>query len=239
MFKKIYKEINNSIPVNEELLSSLLEEAQKPVKRVKFTRFYRYGSVVAAALILTVSAIAVSKIGIPVTEARPVKSDTATISDQITETQADEPIKESSATQFDAYNVKQEDSLTEEKSLARARGISQETDIDEYSADLEADLSNIALPDGVIRLSETVPYEFDEAGNDTVIVYSNGHKTLNLTITANTEYVAEMLELHPNNRVYGNDGYISAYVLKENSGYIVDCCNFTESEVEFLINSLK
>lgn len=45
------------IPAREELLKSLMAEAEKPRKVVKFKNLYRYGSVAAAAVILIVAAI--------------------------------------------------------------------------------------------------------------------------------------------------------------------------------------
>ncbi len=58
MYKKQYKDANDSIPVNEELLNSLIAKAESSVKVVKFKNIYKYSAAVAAALILAVSAIA-------------------------------------------------------------------------------------------------------------------------------------------------------------------------------------
>ena len=58
MFKQQYKDANDSIPVNEELLNSLIAEAESSVKVYKFKNIYKYGTAVAAALILAVSAFA-------------------------------------------------------------------------------------------------------------------------------------------------------------------------------------
>ncbi len=239
MFKKVYKEINDSIPVNNELLQSLLSEAEKPVKRVKFKNIYRYGGVAAAALLLTVSAIGVSEIGFPAAKSKPVKSDIATASDTAAEQKVQgnaKAIQEESISDSSVYY-----DTVQAENTNKARSIPEKEAADSYSADMDIDLTVISLPEGVVRLGEAAiaSAEADSsADSDRVITYSDGHKSLKLTITYNLEFINDMLAKHPSNRVYGDDGYIGAYVLKDGFGYRVDCYNFTEDEVTALLLSL-
>ena len=54
MFKKLYKEANDQIPINTELLEKLKNEAVSPKKK-SFAAIYKYGFAAAALLIVTVS----------------------------------------------------------------------------------------------------------------------------------------------------------------------------------------
>ena len=63
MFKEQYKAANNSIPVNEELLKSLMAKAERPQKVIKFKNIYKIGTAVAAVLVLAVSISAITFLG--------------------------------------------------------------------------------------------------------------------------------------------------------------------------------
>lgn len=55
MFDKLYKEANDSIPVNQELLECLKCEAAKEKKEKPYGFIYRYGYIAAAIVLVTVS----------------------------------------------------------------------------------------------------------------------------------------------------------------------------------------
>ena len=55
MFKKYYKEANDDIKTNRELIGKIFEEAEKTVVTNKKAKIYRFGMVAAAALVLAVS----------------------------------------------------------------------------------------------------------------------------------------------------------------------------------------
>ena len=62
MFKDLYKDANNSIPANDELLQELLKKADAPVKIRKFRNIYKIASVAAAVLIIAVFAASLNLI---------------------------------------------------------------------------------------------------------------------------------------------------------------------------------
>ncbi len=270
MFKKIYKEVNDSIPVNEELLNSLLKKAEQPVKVIKLKSVYKYGTAIAAVLVLAASLIALPNLN-------KTKNSVKTSQDSIALTASDSEKKltnEEPTNKALSYNEIQTESKEVQKSksidsdeiqeysvdvakesmkeselavandtLAVMRGLNEEMNIDEYLAILGFDLSDMVLPYGFKRLNETTPIYRDENEDiilcECVITYSYENKYLNLTVTPNKEYISEMLSKYPDNRVFGNDGYIGAYILKDNGGYSVDCYNFTPDEVDALVLSLK
>ncbi len=65
MFKKLYKEANDEIPVNTELLAKLRKEAAKEKKHPPYSFIYKYGFAAAAVLIITVSLSVLPKLKIP------------------------------------------------------------------------------------------------------------------------------------------------------------------------------
>ncbi len=62
MFKDLYKNANDSIPANDDLLQELLKKADAPVKIRKFRNIYKIASAVAAVLIIAVFAASVNLI---------------------------------------------------------------------------------------------------------------------------------------------------------------------------------
>ncbi len=55
MFKKYYKEANDDIKTNRELINKIFEEAEKPAKPKQFAKIYKFGMAAAAVLVLAVS----------------------------------------------------------------------------------------------------------------------------------------------------------------------------------------
>lgn len=56
MFKKYYKAANDDIKTNRELIDKILKEAEKPSKTVKFAKFYKVGTAIAAVFVLAIGA---------------------------------------------------------------------------------------------------------------------------------------------------------------------------------------
>ena len=56
MFKKYYKEANDNIQPNRALIDKIFEEAEKSSVRKPFPKVYKFGTAVAAVLVLAVSA---------------------------------------------------------------------------------------------------------------------------------------------------------------------------------------
>ena len=52
MYKRLYKEANDSIPLNSELKDSLIKKAQTENEKNKFGYLYRYGALAAALVIV-------------------------------------------------------------------------------------------------------------------------------------------------------------------------------------------
>ncbi len=55
MFKKYYKEANDDIKTNRQLIDKIFEEAEKPTKTKHFAKIYKFGMAAAAVLVLAVS----------------------------------------------------------------------------------------------------------------------------------------------------------------------------------------
>ncbi len=55
MFKKYYKEANDDIKTNRELIDKIFEAAEKPVKKKPIARFYKFGMAAAAVLVIALS----------------------------------------------------------------------------------------------------------------------------------------------------------------------------------------
>ena len=55
MFDRLYKEANDDIPVNTELMEALMHKAAEKKKKKPFAYIYRYGFVAAAAAVIAVS----------------------------------------------------------------------------------------------------------------------------------------------------------------------------------------
>ncbi len=129
MFKKAYKDINDSIPVNEELLKSLLDEAKKPVKVVRFKNIYKYGAV-AAALILAVSATAIPNFMEDKPESKSAKSNIASTSSVPAETKAaDKPEIKVSEAPILAYDNQTAQEKTIQKELPETKEVQASTKV--------------------------------------------------------------------------------------------------------------
>lgn len=57
MFKKYYKQANDDIKTNRELIDKIFEEAAKPTKKKKMMPIYKYGITAAAVVAVSVSGI--------------------------------------------------------------------------------------------------------------------------------------------------------------------------------------
>ncbi len=55
LFKKYYKEANDSIKPNRELIDKIFEAAEKPAKKKSVVKFYKFGMAAAAVLVLVLS----------------------------------------------------------------------------------------------------------------------------------------------------------------------------------------
>lgn len=56
MFKKYYNAANDDIKTNRELIEKIFEAAEKPSKTVKFAKFYKIGTAVAAVFVFAAGA---------------------------------------------------------------------------------------------------------------------------------------------------------------------------------------
>lgn len=56
MFKKYYKQANDDIKTNRELIDKIFEAAEKPSKTVKFAKVYKYGTAAAAVFVFAAGA---------------------------------------------------------------------------------------------------------------------------------------------------------------------------------------
>lgn len=165
MFKQQYKDANDSIPVNEELLNSLIAKAESSVKVVRFKNIYKYSVAVAAALILAVSAIALPNLtGNQKSEgsanlAVTTKKDTAV------------PIKETADIKDEVQNAKAEVSIPVSDKADTAK--IQSNAAYDYSAQYSAD-STIAVASETYEQSEDIAVmraiENEEALKDEALV---------------------------------------------------------------------
>lgn len=165
MYKQQYKDANDSIPVNEELLNSLVAKAESSVKVVRFKNIYKYSVAVAAALILAVSAIA-----LPTLTGNQKSEDSANLA-VTTKKDTAAPIKETTDTKSEAQNAKAEVSAPVSKKTDTAK-IESNAAYD-YSAQDSAD-STIAVASETYEKSEDIAVmraiENEEALKDETLV---------------------------------------------------------------------
>jgi len=251
LFKKYYKDANDSIPENTDLKEKLigLSIGEKSSK-FTFAKLSRYALPVAAVLIIAVSLPGILTIFRKNAEEKPVSS-VAVISKDID----DKKLSKSSADSSDKIitdnqAIADAGAGTNTKSMPSARTIFDDCDSisSEERADEELqrqpvfDLTRLALPENMVQISNSdgdASFIFSE---NCILYYESPEKSLTLYVSNNDGLFSSVSEndmLDKNSAITEADGQFTAYIKNDNLCFKAICRNFSKSEVFALIDSLK